>query len=399
MLEPIASFLRPQSLDEFVGQVHLVGENKPIRVFLQNGNVPSMIFRGPPGCGKTTMAHIISQTLQADFFPLSGVSSKKEDVVKLIEQAKLNRQYGKQTIIFLDEIHRWNKAQQDTLLPFVEKGIIILIGATTENPSFTINNALLSRCRVFVFEKISEQDIVTSISQNRPRILKEFPGTSISDENLHLIAKLGNGDLRNALNLLESTLLLKKQGELTDQDILSSGQKQVYYDRDGEEHYNIISAVHKSLRDSDADAACYRIQRMLMGGEDPLYIARRLLRFASEDIGPADNNALLLANEVYNAIAKIGMPECRVFLMQLAIYLAKAKKNNIAYRVDLATIADIEKYGNLSVPKNIRNAPTQLMKDEGYGEGYKYVHDDPSAKDQQHMPDELKGKKYIDSSA
>ncbi len=395
MLEPIASFLRPQSLDEFVWQVHLVGENKPIRVFLQNGNVPSMIFRWPPGCGKTTMAHIISQTLQADFFPLSWVSSKKEDVVKLIEQAKLNRQYGKQTIIFLDEIHRWNKAQQDTLLPFVEKWIIILIGATTENPSFTINNALLSRCRVFVFEKISEQDIVTSISQNRPRILKEFPGTSISDENLHLIAKLGNGDLRNALNLLESTLLLKKQWELTDQDILSSWQKQVYYDRDGEEHYNIISAVHKSLRDWDADAACYRIQRMLMGGEDPLYIARRLLRFASEDIGPADNNALLLANEVYNAIAKIWMPECRVFLMQLAIYLAKAKKNNIAYRVDLATIADIEKYGNLPVPKNIRNAPTQLMKDEWYGEGYKYFHDDPSAKDQQHMPDELKGRKYI----
>ena len=395
MLEPIASLLRPNSLDEFVGQVHLVGENKPIRVFLQNGNVPSMIFRWPPGCGKTTMAHIISQTLQADFFPLSWVSSKKEDVVKLIEQAKLNRQYGKQTIIFLDEIHRRNKAQQDTLLPFVEKWIIILIGATTENPSFTINNALLSRCRVFVFEKISEQDIVSSLTHNRPRILKEFPGVSISDENLHLIAKLGNWDLRNALNLLESTLLLKKTWELTDQDILSSGQKQVYYDRDGEEHYNIISAVHKSLRDSDGDAACYRIQRMLMGGEDPLYIARRLLRFASEDIGPADNNALLLANQVYDACAKIGMPECRVFLMQLAIYLAKAPKNNVAYRTDLATIADIERYGNLPVPKNIRNAPTQLMKDEWYGEWYKYVHDDPSAKGQQHMPDELKGRKYL----
>lgn len=395
MLEPIASFLRPNSLDEFVGQVHLVGENKPIRIFLQNKNIPSMIFWGPPGCGKTTMAHIISQTLQADFFPLSGVTSKKEDLTKLIDQAKLNHQYGKQTIIFLDEIHRWNKAQQDVLLPFVEKWIIILIWATTENPSFTINNALLSRCRVFVFEKISEQDIVTSLTQNRPRILKEFPGVSISDENLHLIAKLGNWDLRNALNLLESTLLLKKTWEITDQDILSSGQKQVYYDRDGEEHYNIISAVHKSLRDSDGDAACYRIQRMLVGGEDPLYIARRMLRFASEDIGPADNNALLLANQVYDACAKIWMPECRVFLMQLAIYLAKAPKNNVAYRVDLATIADIEKYGNLPVPKNIRNAPTQLMKDEWYGEGYKYVHDDPSAKDQQHMPDELVWRKYI----
>lgn len=395
MLEPIASFLRPQNLDEFVGQVHLVGENKPIRVFLQNGNIPSMIFRWPPGCGKTTMAHIISQTLQADFFPLSWVTSKKDDVIKLIEQAKLNRQYGKQTIIFLDEIHRWNKAQQDTLLPYVEKWIIILIGATTENPSFTINNALLSRCRVFVFEKLSEQEISDFIATNLPKVLKEFPDLLITDANILLIAKLANGDLRNALNLLESALLLKKTGELSEQDILAAGQQQVYYDRDGEEHYNIISAVHKSLRDSDADAACYWIQRMLVGGEDPLYIARRLLRFASEDIGPADNNALLLANVTYDAIAKIWLPECRVFLMQLAIYLAKAPKNNVAYRVDLATIADIEKYGNLPVPKVIRNAPTKLMKDEWYGEGYKYFHDDPSAKDQEHMPEELKGRKYI----
>lgn len=395
MLEPIASLLRPNSLDEFVGQVHLVGENKPIRVFLQNKNIPSMIFWGPPGCGKTTMAHIISQTLQADFFPLSGVTSKKEDVTKLIDQAKLNHQYGKQTIIFLDEIHRWNKAQQDVLLPFVEKWTIILIGATTENPSFTINNALLSRCRVFVFEKLTEQEILSFIVKNKERIQKAAPGITISDENILLIAKLANWDLRNALNLLESAILLRKTGEITEQDILDSWQKQVYYDRDGEEHYNIISAVHKSLRDSDGDAACYRIQRMLAWWEDPLYIARRMLRFASEDIGPADNNALLLANQVYDACAKIWMPECRVFLMQLAIYLAKAKKNNIAYRVDLATLADVEKYGNLPVPKNIRNAPTQLMKDEWYGAWYKYVHDDPSAKGQQHMPDELKGRKYV----
>jgi putative ATPase len=395
MLEPIASFLRPQSLDDFVWQVHLVGENKPIRVFLHNKNIPSMIFWGPPGCGKTTMAHIISQSLQADFFPLSGVTSKKEDLTKLIDQAKLNHQYGKQTIIFLDEIHRRNKAQQDVLLPFVEKGTIILIWATTENPSFTINNALLSRCRVFVFEKLTEQEILSFIVTNKERIQKAAPGITISDENILLIAKLANWDLRNALNLLESTILLRKEWEITEQDILDSWQKQVYYDRDGEEHYNIISAVHKSLRDSDADAACYWIQRMLMGWEDPLYIARRMLRFASEDIGPADNNALLLANQVYDACAKIWMPECRVFLMQLAIYLAKAPKNNVAYRVDLATIADIERYGNLPVPKNIRNAPTKLMKDEWYGEWYKYVHDDPSAKDQQHMPDELKWKKYI----
>ena len=395
MLEPIASLLRPNNLDEFVGQVHLVGENKPIRVFLQNKNIPSMIFRGPPGCGKTTMAHIISQTLQADFFPLSGVTSKKEDVTKLIDQAKLNHQYGKQTIIFLDEIHRWNKAQQDVLLPYVEKWTIILIWATTENPSFTINNALLSRCRVFVFEKLTEQEILSFITKNKERIQKAAPGITISDENILLIAKLANGDLRNALNLLESAILLRKTWEITEQDILDSWQKQVYYDRDGEEHYNIISAVHKSLRDSDGDAACYWIQRMLVWWEDPVYSARRMLRFASEDIGPADNNALLLANQVYDACAKIWMPECRVFLMQLAIYLAKAPKNNVAYRVDLATIADVEKYGNLPVPKNIRNAPTKLMKDEWYGQWYIYVHDDPSAKDQQHMPDELKGRKYL----
>lgn len=395
MLEPIASLLRPNNLDEFVWQVHLVGENKPIRVFLQNNNIPSMIFWGPPGCGKTTMAHIISQSLQADFFPLSGVTSKKEDVTKLIEQAKLNHQYGKQTIIFLDEIHRRNKAQQDVLLPFVEKWTIILIWATTENPSFTINNALLSRCRVFVFEKLTEQEILSFIVTNKERIQKAAPGITISDENILLIAKLANWDLRNALNLLESAILLRKTGEITEQDILDAGQKQVYYDRDGEEHYNIISAVHKSLRDSDADAACYWIQRMLAWWEDPLYIARRMLRFASEDIGPADNNALLLANQVYDACAKIWMPECRVFLMQLAIYLAKAKKDNVAYRVDLATLADVEKYGNLPVPKNIRNAPTKLMKDEWYGAWYKYVHDDPSAKDQQHMPDELRGRKYL----
>lgn len=395
MLEPIASFLRPQSLDEFVGQVHLVGENKPIRVFLQNKNIPSMLFWGPPGCGKTTMAHIISQTLQADFFPLSGVTSKKEDLTKLIDQAKLNHQYGKQTIIFLDEIHRRNKAQQDVLLPFVEKWTIILIWATTENPSFTVNNALLSRCRVFVFEKLTEQEIASFIITHKERIQKSSPGIAITDENILLIAKLANGDLRNALNLLESAMLLRKQWPITEKDILDAWQKQVYYDRNGEEHYNIISAVHKSLRDGDADAACYRIQRMLAWGEDPLYIARRMLRFASEDIGPADNNALLLANQVYDACAKIWMPECRVFLMQLAIYLAKAKKNNAAYRVDLATLADVEKYGNLPVPKNIRNAPTKLMKEEWYGEWYKYFHDDPDAKNQQHMPDDLQWRRYL----
>lgn len=338
---------------------------------------------------------IISYQIQADFFQLSGVTSKKEDLKTIIDQAKINHQYGKTTIIFLDEIHRRNKAQQDTLLPHVEKGIITLIWATTENPSFTINNALLSRCRVFVFEKISEQDIVNFLHKNIETIEKKYPEIIIPETSLQLISKLGNGDLRNSINILESAIFLKKSGELTEDIILQGGQKSVYYDRDGEEHYNIISAVHKSLRDSDGDAACYWIQRMLVGGEDPLYVARRLLRFASEDIGPADNNALLLANQVYDAVAKIGIPECDIFLFQLALYLAKAPKNNITYKISLQTKEDIAKYGNIPVPMVIRNAPTKLMKDLGYGTGYQYAHDMPGHQtDNQHFPDELKGRKY-----
>lgn len=396
MFEPLSSYVRPQSLDDFVWQSHLVWLDKPLSVFLQSGNVPSMIFRGPPGCGKTTIAHIISRTLQADFFYLSWVTSKKDDLLKLVDQAKTNFQYGKSTIIFLDEIHRRNKAQQDTLLPYVEKGTVILIWATTENPSFTVNNALLSRCRLFVFEKLSDQEIFDFIKKQFPLILKHHPDISITDEQILLISKLGNWDLRNALNILESAMFLAKDGILTDQIILQAWQKTIYYDRDGEEHYNIISAIHKSLRDSDADAACYRIQRMLMGGEDPLYIARRLLRFASEDIWPADNNALLLANQVYDVVAKIWKPECDVFLFQLGIYLAKAKKNNVAYTTAIATRQDVEKYGNLPVPLHLRNAPTKLMKDLNYGTWYKYAHDYPDAKvDQEHFPSELKGRKYI----
>lgn len=355
-----------------------------------------MLFRGPPGCGKTTIAHIISQTLRADFFYLSWVTSKKEDLLKIVDQAKTNFQYGKSTIIFLDEIHRRNKAQQDTLLPYVEKWTLILIWATTENPSFTVNNALLSRCRVFVFEKLSEEEIFTFIKKKFSLILKKHPGLQLTDDHILLISKLWNWDLRNALNVLESAIFLAKDAIITEQIILQAWQKSIYYDRDGEEHYNIISAIHKSLRDSDGDAACYRIQRMLMSGEDPLYLARRLLRFASEDIWPADNNALLLANQVYDAVAKIGKPECDVFLFQLAIYLAKAKKDNIAYRAALATRADVEKYGNLPVPLHLRNAPTKLMKELNYGTWYKYAHDYPDAKvDQEHFPPELKGRTYL----
>ena len=412
MFEPLSSYVRPQNLEDFVWQSHLVWPDKPLSIFLQSGKVPSMIFRGPPGCGKTTIAHIISRTLQADFFYLSWVTSKKDDLLKLVDQAKLNFQYGKSTIVFLDEIHRRNKAQQDTLLPYVEKGTVTLIWATTENPSFTVNNALLSRCRIFVFEKLSDQEIFDFIKKQFPLILKQHPKISLTDEYLLLISKLGNWDLRNALNILESAIFLAKDGLLTDQIILQAWQKTVYYDRDGEEHYNIISAIHKSLRDSDADAACYWVQRMLMGGEDPLYLARRLLRFASEDIWPADNNALLLANQVYDAVAKIWMPECDVFLFQLTIYLAKAKKNNIAYRTAIATRQDVEKYGNLPVPLHLRNAPTKLMKELEYGKWYIYAHDklrhtswtmkydplqgyDTRNIDQEHFPTELKNRTYL----
>ncbi len=394
-MEPIPSFLRPSGLDGFVWQEHLVGEGKPIRIFLENGKVPSMIFRWPPWVGKTTLALIISKIIEADFYLMSGVTSKKEDLKKIIDQAKINSQYNKQTIVFLDEIHRWNKAQQDTLLPYVEKWVIILIGATTENPSFTINNALLSRARVFVFQKLEHQEILLFLERNLEKIQNEYVDIKISNENLVLVSKLGDWDLRSSLNILEAAILIRKEWEITEQDILKAWQKAIYFDRDGEEHYNIISAIHKCLRDSDGNAACYRIQRMLMWWEDPLYIVRRLLRFASEDIWPADNNALLLANQVYDAVAKIWMPECDVFLFQLAMYLAKAKKDNTAYKTAIQTKQDVIKYGNLPVPMNIRNAPTKLMEEIWYWKWYKYFHDDPSAKDQEHFPDELKWRKYF----
>lgn len=357
--------------------------------------MPSMIFWWPPWSGKTTLAIVISKELDADFVQLSWVSSKKADLQDYIEQAKQNKAYNKKTIIFLDEIHRWNKAQQDALLPHVENWTIILIGATTENPSFTINNALLSRCKVFVFEQHTPDNIQQFIKNNRETIEKLFPERGVDEEAITLVAQLANGDLRSAINILESSLLLKTNGKIDPETILTAFDKPIYYDRDWEEHYNIISAMHKSLRDSDADAACYWIQRMLSGWEDPLYICRRLIRFASEDIGPADNNALLLANQTYDACAKIGMPECDVIIFQLALYLAKAKKSNICYIISQETKQDIAKFGNLPVPMHIRNASSKLMKDLWYGSGYKYAHDFPDAKiSQEHFPDKLQWRKY-----
>ena len=396
VMEPLSSILRPKSLETFVGQHHLVDEWMPISTFLENKKIPSMLFWGPPGCWKTTLAEIIANSMQAEFFQLSWVRSKKEDLSAIIEKAELNLKYWTPTLVFLDEIHRWNKSQQDTLLPFVEKGTITLIWATTENPSFTVNNALLSRCRLFVFEKITPEDVFEFLSKQKETIKKHYPEIEISDDVLKFLAKNANGDLRNAINLLESALLLLWKWGLTEDHLIKAWTQQVYYDRDWEEHYNIISAVHKSLRDSDPHAACYWIQRMLVAWEDPLYIARRLLRFASEDIWLADNNALLLANQVYDAIQKVWMPECSIFLMQLAVYLARAPKSNLTEKIDLATKQDIQKYWNLPVPMHIRNAPTKMMKDLWYWKWYKYAHDYPWAKvDQEHFPDELKWRKYF----
>jgi len=397
---PLAYFLRPTTLDEVVWQEQT---KLSIQKFLENWQVPSMIFWWSPGCGKTTIANVLSHQLQADFFELSWVKSKKEDLNTILEHAEKNKAYWKKTLLFLDEIHRWNKAQQDSLLPFVESGLITLIWATTENPSFTINNALLSRAKVIVFEALKPEDIIKFFHNNHEKIISRYPDIKITEENLTTIANLANWDLRNACNLLESSIMLNTNWEINDEIIQKAFGKPMYYDRDGEEHYNIISAIHKSLRDSDPHAACYWIQRMLVWWEDPRYIARRLLRFASEDIWPADNNALLLANQVYDAVQKIWMPECRVFLFQLALYLWKAPKNNICDKIDRETMKDIEKYWNLPVPMQIRNAPTKLMWELWYWKWYEYAHDHPENRqadwtikmNNQHFPDELKWRKYF----
>lgn len=391
MEAPLAASLRPVSLDDIVGQSKII---EKMRSYIASGRIPSMIFRGSPGTWKTTLAMVLSHEIEAIFISLSGVSSKKSDLSEIIHQAQIQKQYGRKTIVFLDEIHRRNKAQQDALLPYVENGTLILIGATTENPSFTINNALLSRSKVIVFEPLTSEDISIFISKSMSAIQQLYPWKSISEDVVSLIADLANGDLRNALNLLESALMLSET-QVTSESITNAFGHPVYYDRDGDEHYNIISAVHKSLRDSDGDAACYRIQRMLQWGEDPLYICRRLVRFASEDIGPADHNALVMANTVYETCAKLWMPECDTALMQLALYLAKAKKDNICYVISQQTKADIATHGNLPVPLHIRNAASKLMKELKYWKGYKYAHDFKDAVvEQEHFPDKLQGRKY-----
>jgi putative ATPase len=393
MEKPLAYRLRPKSLNEFSGQEHLVGENKPLRAILESGNIPtSLILWGPPGCGKTTLARLISKLTDSEFIELSAVKAKKDDIQKVINTARL---FQKKTILFLDEIHRFNKAQQDFLLPSVENGTLTLIGATTENPSFELISALLSRSRVFTFNELSKNNLLEILN----RALEHEQGfqnkLKISEENKKLIIQLSNGDARNTLNILEITSALSK-GEITKEVIQNSVQKFLRYDKDGEEHYNIISAMHKSMRDSDVQASIYWTMRMIEAGEDPKYIIRRMIRFASEDIGNADPQALQLATSAKQAVEFLGYPECNTAIIQTAIYLAQAPKSNKVYKAVNLAKKEIRQTGNLNVPLHLRNAETKLMKEIGYGKGYKYFHEDNSAKDQEHFPEGIINKKFYD---
>ena len=385
---PLATHLRPKSLGEFVGQEKIIGAQSWLYQAIKNDNVPSLIFWGPPGSGKTTLAFIMAKETKAEFIQLSATSSGVKDLKKIVERAQEARRVGTKTILFIDEIHRWNKAQQDSLLPQVENGTIILIGATTENPSFAVNGALLSRVKVVVLDSLAASDLETIIE----RAAKELKA-KLNAETRGLMAKLANGDARKALNLLES--VVEHGGKITTalvKDIIN--KPNLLYDKDGEEHYNLISALHKSMRGGSADAAVYYLGRMIEAGEDPLYIARRLIRFASEDVGLANNSALMLATATYEACHSIGLPECSVNLAQCVIYLAKSPKSIAAYVAYQRVQKEIESSGNLPVPLYLRNAPTKLMKELDYGKNYKYtpVEDDSN---QEYLPEKLKGKKFL----
>ena len=381
LIEPLAYRMRPRNLNEFVGQEHLIGENKILRKIIESDHIPSMIFWGPPGVGKTTLARIIARATKSEFITFSAVTSGIKEIKQVMEEADTNKKMGINTIVFVDEIHRFNKAQQDAFLPFVEKGSIVLIGATTENPSFEINNALLSRCRVFVLKELTTKDILTLLK----RAIEDDRGfgnstIKISDENLEFIAEFAGGDARFALTTLDMIITngKTKEGiiEVTKEDIEELlNKKSLLYDKNGEEHYNIISALHKSMRNSDPDAAVYWLARMLEAGEDPIYIARRITRFASEDIGLADTNALNVAINVYHACHFIGVPECNVHLTEAVIYMSLAPKSNSCYVAYEKASSDAKNMLAEPVPLVIRNAPTKLMKELGYGKGYEYAHD------------------------
>jgi putative ATPase len=393
---PLADRMRPQTLDEFLGQDEIVGEKKLLREAIKMDRIPSMIFWGPPGTGKTTLAFIIAKQTKSEFIRISAVSSGMKDLREVIERAKVDQRLGKRTILFIDEIHRWNKSQQDGLLPHIESGLITLIGATTENPSFEVRGALLSRSRVFVFKQLSKEDIVALIKRalkDKKRGLGDLK-IKIDKKAVDLLSSISNGDARIALNILEyaASVSPKINVEL----IKEATQKAVLmYDKGGEEHYNIISALHKSMRGSDANASLYWLSRMIESGEDPLYIARRLVRFASEDIGLANSRALEQAVSAYQACHFIGYPECNVILAQAVVYMSKCKKSNELYTAYLRVAEDVRKYGNLPVPLHLRNAVTKLMEETGYGKGYKYSPNYGYKEKQEYLPEKLKERKYL----
>ena len=398
---PLAARLRPRTLEEYCGQKHLLGEGKVLRRLIESDNVSSMIFWGPPGVGKTTLARIIANRTEADFVDFSAVTSGIKEIKSVMEQAEKSRRFGKKTILFVDEIHRFNKAQQDAFLPFVEKGSIILIGATTENPSFEVNGALLSRCKVFVLQELKTEELCALLKHalTDPR---GFGGQTveISDGLIASIAAFANGDARSALSTLEMAVLNGNfdsgktvvTAETLEQCI---SKKSLLYDKNGEEHYNIISALHKSMRNSDPDAAVYWLARMLEAGEDPMYIARRVTRFAAEDIGLADPRALEIAVAAFQACHLIGMPECTVHLTEAVVYMSLAPKSNALYVAYGAAKKDALTTVAEPVPLVIRNAPTKLMKELNYGKGYQYAHDtEEKLTDMQCLPDSLVGREY-----
>lgn len=398
---PLASRVRPKNLDQFVGQQHLIGQGKILRRMIETDQVTSMIFWGPLGVGKTTLAGIIAEKTKANFINFSAVTSGIKEIKEVMQQAENSRRIGMKTILFVDEIHRFNKAQQDAFLPYVERGSITLIGATTENPSFEVNSALLSRCRVFVLKALEEDDLV-QLLKNVLLSPQGFRDSNVvmSDRQLHAVAAFANGDARTALNVLEMAVT---NGEISAEGITVTDEgleqcisrKSLLYDKMGDQHYNLISALHKSMRNSDPDAAIYWMCRMLEGGENPLYIARRLIRFASEDIGMADSQALQVAVAAYQACHFLGMPECDVHLTHAVTYLAMAPKSNALYTACEECKRDVKEYRDEPVPLQLRNAPTGLMKELHYGEGYQYAHDyEDKLTTMQCLPDSLKDRRY-----
>lgn len=403
MNAPLANRLRPNSLLDYIGQKHILGEGKVLLRLIESDHLPSMIFWGPPGVGKTTLARIIANHSKAHFIDFSAVTSGIKEIRAVMNQAESARRMGERTILFIDEIHRFNKAQQDAFLPYVEKGSIVLIGATTENPSFEINSALLSRCKVFVLHALNEAEIADLLKHAliSPQGFANFDIT-IDEEALHMIAGFANGDARTALNTLEMVVL---NGVYQDNKILITkeiieqciSKKSLLYDKKGEEHYNLISALHKSMRNSDVQAAIYWLARMLEAGEDPLYVARRLIRFASEDIGMADSRALEITTAVFDACHDIGMPECSVHLTHAVTYLSLAPKSNALYLAYEKAKQDALSEIAQPVPLQLRNAVTGLMKELNYGKGYEYAHEHKDKLTMMEcLPESMKGKVYYE---